>query len=101
MTETSHNSEYMPLKRHIFAGRYGGYLLAVRHLFLEVFMYKVGTRVNTPNGAGTIIDHEIWDGGNSRYVITLDNNPFSYSKVCYFFKEVTKINDPTTAYTQN
>ena len=65
-------------------------------------MYKVGTRVNTPNGAGTIIDHELWDGqGCSRYVITLDNNPFDYDKVCYWFKEVTKINDSTTATIQN
>ena len=52
-------------------------------------MYKIGERVNTPDGEGVVIDYEFFDGhGCSRYVITLDNNPYSYDKVCYFFKEV-------------
>lgn len=55
-------------------------------------MHKIGTRVNTPDGEGVVIGHELWSGeGCSRYVVTLDKNPFSYSQVCYWFKEVAEI----------
>jgi len=54
-------------------------------------MYGIGTEVTTPHGKGIVIDHELWSGnGCSRYVIELDSNPFFYSPVCYFFKEVKK-----------
>ena len=61
-------------------------------------MFKVGTKVNTPHGLGMIIDYDLpdYDLPDSdcwRYIVTLKNNPFSYDKVCYFHKEVTKVEE--------
>ena len=53
-------------------------------------MDKIGTRILTPDGEATIIDHEIIETA-SRYVCELDKNPHFYCKVCYFIKEIKKI----------
>jgi hypothetical protein len=46
---------------------------------------KLGTRVKTEHGTGTIIDHEQVSERLPRYGIKLDNNVFGWKVNCYYF----------------
>lgn len=53
---------------------------------------KIGNKIITPHGPGIIKKIEeysrLWKGLNKRYCVELEDNPFDYSPVCYFEKEL-------------
>lgn len=46
------------------------------------------TRVLTPHGLGTIIGVDLPLSKNWRYMVSLDKNPFSFDRVCYYKNEI-------------
>jgi hypothetical protein len=53
---------------------------------------RVGDKVQTPHGAGEIVDIEHYnriDGGTNRYGVKLERSPFFYDVAYYWPKEVT------------
>ena len=56
-------------------------------------MVKIGTRVNTENGFGIVVEEEFRGEPYARWGVELDNNPFSFPVAYYFKKEVEEISN--------
>ena len=55
------------------------------------------TRVSTPHGSGVIVGYDLPDSEVWRYKVVLDSRrQFCGYAPCYFPKDVSNINDPTT-----